>query len=272
MLPTHKGHYPIPTLDVSGMKALVITTSQSTLDKVCPDTGATLKTGKATGVYASEMTEPYYVFLDAGLQVDIASIKGGIIPIEKLSLNPLVRTKYDSRFLKDDEALTKTAHSLCIADLDFTEYDVIFLAGGWGAAYDLAQSSELSKQISDAYANGVLMGSVCHGALGFIGAVKPDGSELVRGVRVTGVSNRQVKQLGITVTPKHPETELKAAGAEYSCNHKLVEMTANHVVVDAKHRIVSAQNQKGGVEAAVKALEILAADKLQRARPAKAVA
>ena len=34
-------------------------------------------------------------------------------------------------------------------------------------------------------------------------------------------------------------------------------MTANHVVVDPVHKVVSAQNQKGGVEAAVKALQAL---------------
>ena len=44
-----------------------------------------IKKGKATGVYASEMTEPYYTFLDAKMEVDIASVQGGGIPIEKLS-------------------------------------------------------------------------------------------------------------------------------------------------------------------------------------------
>lgn len=257
MLPSHKGSYPQPALSLPEKRALVITTSHRTLDTVCPQTGKTLKTGKPTGVYASEMTEPYYVFLDAGMQVDLASIQGGDIPIEKMSLNPLIRTRFDSRFLKDAHALAKARQSLCINDLDLTEYDVIFIAGGWGAAYDLAQSDVLSRKVSEAYAEGVLMGSVCHGALGFIGATKPDGSELVRDVKITGVTNRQIKQLGIGVTPKHPETELRQAGAYFESTSKLIEMTANHVTVDEAHRIVSAQNQKGGVEAAVKALNLL---------------
>ncbi|MDX1669016.1 MAG: hypothetical protein R3194_06345, partial [Limnobacter sp.] len=80
---------------------------------------------------------------------------------------------------------------------------------------------------------------------------------LVQGVEITGVTNRQIKQLGIGVTPRHPETELRAAGAYFVSTSRLIEMTANHVAVDATHRIVSAQNQKGGVEAAVKALQLL---------------
>lgn len=254
----HKSSYAVPSLNLSGFKALVVTTSQPTLDQIDPATGQVVKKGKPTGVYASEMTEPYYVFLDAGVSVDVASIKGGRIPVEKLSVMPLVRTHYDSRFLSDPVLQAKVDQSLCIADLNFADYDIIFMAGGWGAAYDLAQSDVLSQKISAAYAAGRWLGSVCHGALGFIGATKPDGSPLVQGVRVTGVTNRQIQQLGISITPKHPETELRNAGALYECNHALVEMTANHVVVDSAHKIVSAQNQKGGVEAAVKALQMLA--------------
>lgn len=261
MLLPHKSSYAVPSLSLNGLKALVVTTSQATLDEVDSATGQVLKKGKPTGVYASEMTEPYYVFLDAGMNVDVASIKGGPIPVEKLSVRPLVRTEYDKRFLSDPVLRAKVDNSLSIADLNFADYDVIFMAGGWGAAYDLAQSEVLSRKVSEAYAAGRWLGSVCHGALGFIGATKPDGSPLVKGVRVTGVTNRQIQQLGISITPKHPETELRNAGALYECSHALIEMTANHVVIDPAHKIVSAQNQKGGVEAAVKALQALAENK-----------
>ena len=77
-----KGQYKI--FNLQGKKALVITTSQFTLDTIDKKTGEITKVGKATGVYASEFTEPYYTFLDAQMDVDLASIKGGQIPIEKL--------------------------------------------------------------------------------------------------------------------------------------------------------------------------------------------
>ncbi len=155
----HKSSYPVPSMNLSGLKALVVTTSQATLDQIDSATGQVVKKGKATGVYASEMTEPYYVFLDAGMIVDVASIKGGPIPIEKLSITPLVRTDYDKRFLSDPVLRAKVENSLCIADLNFTDYDVIFMAGGWGAAYDLAQSDVLSRKVSEAYAARRWLGS-----------------------------------------------------------------------------------------------------------------
>ena len=51
----------------------------------------------------------------------------------------------DKRFMK----LTRSRdgqdlkNSKAIADIDPGDYDVIFMAGGWGAAYDLMQSEEL---------------------------------------------------------------------------------------------------------------------------------
>jgi len=58
-------------------------------------------TGKKTGVYASEMTVPYYQFLDAKMQVDVASIKGSEVPIEPMSLRWPVTTAADKRYLAD---------------------------------------------------------------------------------------------------------------------------------------------------------------------------
>jgi len=253
----HKSSINRKHINLTGYKALVITTSHSTLDTIDPKTGETLKTGKATGVYASEMTEPYYTFLDAQMEVDVASILGGKIPIEKLSLRPIVRTECDVRFLSDPVFQEKATHSKSIGDINIIDYDIVFLAGGWGAAYDLAQSDILSKKISEAYASRLVLGAVCHGPLGFIGAQKPDGSPLVEGVKLTGVTNKQLKQLMIGETPKHPETELINARAIYKSNSGLIDMFNNYVEVDKEHLIVTGQNQKGGLGAAQEALLLL---------------
>lgn len=242
---------------LKGYKALIITTSQSSLDKIDKTTGEVVKVGKATGVYASEMTEPYYTFLDAQMEVDVASIAGGKIPIEKLSLLPIVRTEDDSRFLDDPVLKDKVNNSISIANIDINEYDIVFLSGGWGAAYDFAQSDALSLLMSQAYASKTILGAVCHGPLGLIGATKPDGSALVENVKMTGVTNKQLKQLMVGDTPKHPETELRNAKAKYEHNSGLIDMFKSHIVVDKEHLIVTGQNQKGGVEAAQSALKLL---------------
>lgn len=257
MLLPHKSNTKRKSLDLTGFKALIITTSQKTLDKVDMDTGVVIKKGRPTGVYAAEMTEPYYTFLDANMEVDIASIQGGAIPVEPLSLKPFVRTADDIRFLNDPVFKEKAKHSIPLEKVIIADYDIIFLSGGWGAAYDFAQSKILAEKISAAYASRKVLGAVCHGPLGFIGATKPDGSPVVENVKITGVTNKQLKQLMVQGTPKHPESELRKAKAIYKSKSGLIDMFNNLVVVDKNHMIVTGQNQKAGVEAAQEAMQLL---------------
>jgi hypothetical protein len=79
--------------DFTNKRAVIISTSQSTLNKP----GET--TGKLTGVFASELTVPYYEFTDSGIEVDLASINGGTIPIDPESFFYVVKTTSDDRYL-----------------------------------------------------------------------------------------------------------------------------------------------------------------------------
>jgi hypothetical protein len=136
--------------DLSGKSALIISTSHS---EMCgEDRGE-------TGVAASELIHPYYEFLDAGMRVDVASIRGGEIPIEPGMLDWPLAGPYEKRFKSDAVALEKVGHSLEISEVDIEQYDVVFLAGGWGAAWDLGTSEALGRQVTDAYASGASSGS-----------------------------------------------------------------------------------------------------------------
>jgi putative intracellular protease/amidase len=235
-----------------GKKALIIATNQAELNKH-GKTG-----GKATGAFASEITAAYYDFIDASMQVDIASIKGGKIPIEPQSLSYFLKTSEDKRFLQDSELKEKVKNSKKITDIDFTTYDIIFLAGGWGAAYDLGYSDDLGQKISDAYYTGnSIIGGVCHGPLGLIRAKDKDGNLLIAGRRMTAVTDKQIKQLFITATPQHPEAELRKAGALFESQSKLIDMFATHVVTDDEKRFVTGQNQNSGHETAHKMMGLL---------------
>jgi putative intracellular protease/amidase len=238
-------------------RAVIITTSYATLDKINPDTGEVIEVGKPTGLYPSEMTGPYYEFIDANIDVDIVSIKGGDIPMEPGILNRRVRrSASDSRYLKDNLLQEKVKNSIPLHKINISDYDIVFLAGGWGAAYDFAQSRTLTEKMSQAYAQGKIIGAICHGPLGLLNAKKPDGSSLVKGLKMTAVTDRQVKQLKIQHTPKHPERDLKAAGAVYEGKrHFLRDFLASLVVVDGN--IVTGQNQKSDLEAAEKIMELL---------------
>jgi putative intracellular protease/amidase len=221
-------------LNMTGTSALCIATNHGVLD-----------IGVPTGVFGSELTVPYYVFLDAGMRVDLASPLGGIVPVEPLSMKEPIRTPQDDRMLEDEEFRRRLMRSLSIADLDFTAYDIIYFAGGWGAAFDLGQSETLGRKVSEAYAAGRVIGGICHGPLGLLRARRPDGELIVKGRRLTAVTDKQVHELGVEITPLHPETALRQAGALFeSQTHSVRDFFANHFVADGD--LITGQNQNAG--------------------------
>ena len=238
-------HYEGNVAPLPQAKALIITTSQATLGEE----------GKPTGVFGSEMTAPYYRFKEHGMSVDIASIQGGEVPIDPISFKWYIISEDDQRYLQDAEFQHKAKHSIAIADIDINNYDIVFLAGGWGAAYDLGYSKILGEKISQSYAKHTPIGAVCHGPLGLLNANRPDGTRLVDGLALTAVTDKQIKELSITETPLHPESALRAAGADFESKSRIYDLLANHVAMDGL--IVTGQNQNAGSEVAFKLMELL---------------
>jgi putative intracellular protease/amidase len=232
--------YTGPCYELTGGKALIVTTSHDELGRG----------GKKTGVFGSELTAPYYEFLDGGMTVDVASIRGGEIPIDPSSFIWFIEAPSDKRYQEDPAFQAKVKNSMKIDDVDFAPYDIIFLSGGWGAAYDLGTSETLGRKITEAWAAGKVVGGVCHGPLGLLLAKDETGEPLVKGRHLTAVTNRQVEQLGISITPQHPERELRSASALFESENAFLDMFANHTVVDG--RLLTGQNQNAAPEVAEK--------------------
>ena len=240
----HK-HFAAPHRNLKGKRALVIATSHDTLGD----------TGKKTGVFASEMTAPYYTFADAGMNVDVASIKGGKIPLEPMSMQWPLKSGHDTRFMGDADLRRKVDQSKAISEIDASKYDAVFLAGGWGAAFDFEQSPELGKLLQRADDAGAVIGGVCHGPLGLLAAKSGNGHPLVDGKRLTAVTDKQVRELGIIHTPRHPERDLRAAGAAFESSTRFRDLFASHVVADG--RLVTGQNQNDGAETADRMMQVI---------------
>ena len=226
-------------------KALIVCTNRSWLDS-----------GKPTGLFASEMTVPYYLFSKAGIEVDLASPIGGAIPVDPLSLKSVIRSHYDDRFLLDNILKTKVKQSIPMVDIKIDDYEIIFFAGGWGAAFDLGFSEIIGQKVTEANNKGKILGGVCHGLLGFIQALGTDGCPLIQGRRVTGVTDKQIEELGIENTPHHPETELRKLGANFQAKHRFRDSLANHWEVDGN--LVTGQNQNAGPMVAREIMSLLA--------------
>lgn len=73
------------------------------------------------------------------------------------------------------------------------------------------------------------------------------------------MTDKQIRELGIELTPLHPETELRKAGVVFESQTAFRDLFATHVVVDDEQRFVTGQNQNSGLETANVMMQALAA-------------
>ncbi len=97
-----------------------------------------------------------------------------------------------------------------------------------------------------------------HGVLGLVSARDREGELLIAGRRMTGVTDKQIGELDIEITPLHPETELRKAGAVFESRTAFRDIFATHVEVDDEQRFVTGQNQNSGLETAHLMMQLVA--------------
>ena len=174
-------------------------------------------TGRKTGFWLEEFANPYYILKDAGLDVTLASPKGGQPPLDPKSDDPNSETEATRRFKSDPEAQSALAHTVRLTDVAADEYDAIFYPGGHGPLWDLSEDRDSIKLIEHFFAAGKPVGAVCHGPAAFRHAKAPDGSSIVRGKSVTGFTDSEEAAVGLTeVVPFLVEDMLKQNGGNYS--------------------------------------------------------
>ena len=190
------------------LPVLMITTSHAQLGN----------TGKSTGLWAEELTTPYYALVDAGFGVVLASPKGGKPPFAAESVKDAPEENEGSvkRFLADPVAMamfnaTHTTMSVTAAD-----YSAVFLPGGHGTMWDTAADDATARLVADCFNAGRPTAAVCHGPAGLIKALRPDGKSILSGKKVNGFTNEEETAAGLmAVVPFHLESRLKELGATF---------------------------------------------------------
>ena len=189
------------------MKILMVITSHDKLGN----------TGRKTGFWLEELAAPYFTFKDAGVQIVLASPKGGQPPLDPKSNEPAFQTDLTHRFEADAAAKAQLASTVRLDSVESSDFDTVFYPGGHGPMWDLAEDPDSIALIESFLAAGKPVALVCHapGALRHVKA--PSGKPLVQGKRVTGFTNSEEEAVGLTkVVPFLVEDELKAKGGIFS--------------------------------------------------------
>lgn len=116
-------------------------------------------TGKKTGFWLEEFAAPYYVFVDAGHDVTLASAKGGQPPVDPTSASPDMQTDATRRFDKDEKGKAALADTTPLGQIDVTQFDAVFYPGGHGPLWDLVSDADSHRIIRDSDAAGRPLGS-----------------------------------------------------------------------------------------------------------------
>lgn len=171
----------------------------------------------STGVWLEELTTPYYYLVDSQVDVTIASIKGGAIPIDPNSLKTHNEAPESvRRFLNDQTGQHYLKESPAINSIVSEKYDAIFFPGGHGAMWDLPNSQHLADIVTAIYNNGGIVSSVCHGAAGLLSALDYSGQPLVSNKRITSFTNSEEEAVDLIETvPFLLESRLKEYGADF---------------------------------------------------------
>ena len=227
------------------MKILMVLTSHDQLGD----------TGRKTGFWLEEFAAPYFVFRDAGVDLTLASPKGGQPPLDPKSDLPESQTPAMTRFKKDQVGQKALAHTEKLADMKAEDFDTVFYVGGHGPMWDLAESPVSIALLESFYNSGKPIALVCHSP-GALRHVTYKGEPLVKGKRVTGFTNEEEEDVKLTkVVPFLVEDELKRLGATFEKVYKWQPFS----IVDG--RLITGQNPASSTTAAQNTLKVLATQK-----------
>ncbi len=172
-------------------------------------------TGKKTGFWLEEFAAPYYAFLDAGVNITLASPAGGQPPLDPSSDTEDAQTKDTKRFKEDKEAQERLANTKKLADVKAEDFDSVFYPGGHGPLWDLVVDKNSIELIESFVKQDKPVAFVCH-APAALKNVKIDGEYLVKGKKFTGFTNTEEEGVQLTdVVPFLLEDVLKANGGDY---------------------------------------------------------
>ncbi|MDX1362801.1 MAG: type 1 glutamine amidotransferase domain-containing protein [Arenibacter latericius] len=174
-------------------------------------------TGKKTGFWIEEFASPYYILLDKGATITIATPKGGPAPIDPSSDTPDASTEDTERFKKDTTAQEKIKNTKKLNELDAKDFDAVFYPGGHGPLWDLATDNTSIKLIEAFNKQDKPIAFVCHAPAALKEVTNSDGAPLVKGKKVTGFTNTEEAAVQLTdIVPFLVEDMLKEKGGIYS--------------------------------------------------------
>jgi putative intracellular protease/amidase len=232
------------------------------------------QTGYPAGLWLSELTHPYFELADNGIEVNIASPKGGKAPIDPFSdpRSPNSINKEDLisiRFLNSPDLLEKINNTKRPSEINLEDYDAILFSGGSGAVFDYPDNADVHKAIRSVWESEKLVSSICAGGSALLNVKLSNGENLIEGMTVTGFGNEEAKMaqqlFGTEYLPFYFESEIPKRGATF----KHTGPNKPFVIVSGGGRLITGQQDLSGSALGKKLVEALTKkeESISAARP-----
>lgn len=212
------------------------------------------------GFWASELTHPWYEFVEAGYQVDLASPAGG-----KVELDAFSDPRHDSGYSASDIVSLGFLHTPKLASmLDTTrklsdvraeDYDAVVVAGGQSPMFTFRQDETLRKLLARFFESEKVTAALCHGVCALLDVKLADGSWLLAGKTVTGFSNVEEDFVDTMIGTKVMPFRIEDVARERGANFVGMGLWREHAVRDG--RLVTGQQQYSGRATARLVIEAL---------------
>ncbi|WP_058834345.1 type 1 glutamine amidotransferase domain-containing protein [Luteimonas abyssi] len=191
--------------------------------------------GSRPGYEFDELSQAWLIFRDNGLEVEIASPRGGAVVADRYD----PEAPYNARLLADAAAMTALQATRATGELSAADYAAIYVVGGKGAMFDLPVDTALQSLMADVYEQGGVLAAVCHGPAALAEVRRHDGSLLVAGRTVTGFTNEEEALFGKKWAATFPWL-LEDAMRERGAHWREVPPVLSGIVVDG--RLITGQN------------------------------
>ena len=178
------------------MTAAIDVHSKKRVLLIAANPGTSPTTGWPVGFWWAELTHPFWVFTEAGYEVEIVSPKGGDLATDGYS-DPEDPSGYSAHdlislgFKKSEPHAAKLRGTRSIAEVELDEFDAIFIAGGQSPMVTMIDDSDLHAFVAHAYEAGKIVAVVCHGTCILLKTRLSNGDLLVKGKTWTGFANSE---------------------------------------------------------------------------------
>jgi len=192
------------------------------------------ETDEKNGTFSPEITHAIDVFQKAGLDYDLASVKGGEAPLYGTDAED---DEVNGRIIADAAFQNKVSDTIPASKVNIADYDAIFYPGGFGLLSDLALGSDFAPLSASHYESGGIISAVCHGPGALLPITLSNGDKLLASKSVTGFTREE--EIDFDTIDKIPFL-LEEKLARNSARYTKMQPWSEFIIED--ERVITGQN------------------------------